>query len=127
MNESDRGDEHEEEEEEEEDKEEEEEDKEEEEEEEEEDKEEEEEEEEEGNNNLKGCWEGIILACWAAGTLVGCLPVMGWAETQHGACLFTEVMNYDYLVFLYFCTIVGPGILMAVFYTHIYTVVLKQV
>ncbi|KAK3856013.1 hypothetical protein Pcinc_037617 [Petrolisthes cinctipes] len=58
--------------------------------------------------------------------MVGCLPVMGWAETQHGACLFTEVMNYDYLVFLYFCTIVGPGILMAVFYTHIYTVVLKQ-
>ncbi|XP_045606763.1 uncharacterized protein [Procambarus clarkii] len=69
----------------------------------------------------------IILACWASGTLVGLLPTMGWHEhDDHGLCLFRKVMDYDYLVFLYFCTIVGPGILMAVFYTHIYTVVLKQ-
>ncbi|CAH1401975.1 unnamed protein product [Nezara viridula] len=35
-------------------------------------------------------------------------------------------MDYDFLVFLYFCTIVGPALLMAAFYAHIYSVVLKQ-
>ncbi|XP_042236000.1 adenosine receptor A1-like [Homarus americanus] len=69
---------------------------------------------------------GIIFGCWGAGTLVGLLPMMGWHEEYKASCVFTQVMNYDYLVFLYFCTIIGPGLLMAVFYTHIYTVVLKQ-
>ncbi|XP_047474431.1 uncharacterized protein LOC125028886 isoform X2 [Penaeus chinensis] len=68
----------------------------------------------------------IILMCWLAGTFIGLFPLMGWREEYDGVCLFTKVMNYDYLVFLYFFTIVGPGIIMAVFYTHIYTVVLKQ-
>ncbi|XP_042865439.1 adenosine receptor A2b-like [Penaeus japonicus] len=69
----------------------------------------------------------IILMCWLAGTFIGLLPLMGWHGTYEGHCTFTVVMDYDYLVFLYFFTIVGPGIIMAVFYTHIYTVVLKQV
>ncbi|XP_037777489.1 uncharacterized protein LOC119574356 isoform X2 [Penaeus monodon] len=64
--------------------------------------------------------------CWLAGTFIGLFPLMGWREEYEGVCLFTKVMDYDYLVFLYFFTIVGPGIIMAVFYTHIYTVVLKQ-
>ncbi|XP_069981531.1 uncharacterized protein AdoR isoform X2 [Penaeus vannamei] len=68
----------------------------------------------------------IILMCWLAGTFIGLLPLMGWHVDYNGTCVFTKVMNYNYLVFLYFFTIVGPGILMAVFYTHIYTVVLKQ-
>ncbi|XP_042865819.1 alpha-1A adrenergic receptor-like [Penaeus japonicus] len=68
----------------------------------------------------------IILMCWLAGTFIGLLPLMGWHGTYEGHCTFTVVMDYDYLVFLYFFTIVGPGIIMAVFYTHIYTVVLKQ-
>jgi adenosine receptor A2a len=42
-------------------------------------------------------------------------------------CLFTEVMDYDYLLFLYFATIVAPALLLAAFYAHIYRVVLKQV
>ncbi|XP_071532916.1 uncharacterized protein AdoR isoform X4 [Panulirus ornatus] len=67
----------------------------------------------------------IILACWVVGTLIGLMPSMGWYR-YHDSCIFTKVMNYDYLVFLYFCTIVVPGLLMAFFYTHIYTVVLKQ-
>lgn len=71
----------------------------------------------------------IILVCWVAGTLVGLLPVMGWYNTTNEyeeVCFFVEVMSYNYLVFIYFATIVIPGLLMVVFYTHIYTVVLKQ-
>ncbi|XP_045132496.1 uncharacterized protein LOC123516859 isoform X2 [Portunus trituberculatus] len=71
----------------------------------------------------------IILMCWVAGTLVGLLPVMGWYNTKNEynqVCYFVKVMSYNYLVFIYFGTIVFPGVLMAAFYTHIYTVVLKQ-
>jgi len=42
-------------------------------------------------------------------------------------CLFTEVMDYNYLLFLYFATIVAPALLLAAFYAHIYRVVLSQV
>ncbi|KAG0693162.1 Adenosine receptor A2a [Chionoecetes opilio] len=53
---------------------------------------------------------------------------MGWYNDKHyeEVCYFVEVMSYNYLVFIYFLTIIIPGLLMAVFYTHIYTVVLKQ-
>ncbi|GLH10457.1 Dopamine receptor 2, partial [Gryllus bimaculatus] len=69
---------------------------------------------------------GIIGVCWLAGSLVGFLPLFGWHEPSHGACLFTKVMDYNYLVFLYFATIVVPALLLACFYVHIYRVVLKQ-
>lgn len=36
-------------------------------------------------------------------------------------------MDYNYLVFLYFTTIVGPALLLAAFYSHIYNIILKQV
>lgn len=68
----------------------------------------------------------IILLCWLAGIFLGFLPLMGWRQEYQGDCYFVKVMHYDYLVFIYFSTIVFPGILMAFFYTHIYTVVLKQ-
>ncbi|XP_050721615.1 uncharacterized protein LOC127001284 isoform X2 [Eriocheir sinensis] len=61
--------------------------------------------------------------------MVGLLPVIGWYnywESYENVCFFVKVMSYDYLVFIYFGTIVGPGILMAAFYAHIYSVVLKQ-
>ncbi|XP_063866183.1 uncharacterized protein LOC135103617 isoform X2 [Scylla paramamosain] len=67
--------------------------------------------------------------CWVAGTLVGLLPLMGWYNKEkeyNEVCYFVDVMSYQYLVFIYFGTIVFPGVLMAAFYTHIYTVVLKQ-
>ncbi|XP_043196892.1 adenosine receptor A2b-like [Amphibalanus amphitrite] len=70
---------------------------------------------------------GIIIGCWVLGAVVGLLPVMGWNAGPYPSCLFTRVMDYDYLVFLYFATIVFPGLVMAVFYIRIYIVVVKQV
>ncbi|KAJ9590124.1 hypothetical protein L9F63_016753, partial [Diploptera punctata] len=72
---------------------------------------------------------GIIGVCWASGALVGFLPLMGWHRGGNGEvkCYFTEVMDYSYLVFLYFGTIIIPAAIMAAFYAHIYRVVLKQV
>ncbi|XP_017131842.1 uncharacterized protein LOC108149009 isoform X2 [Drosophila elegans] len=71
----------------------------------------------------------IISMCWVAGTIVGFLPLFGWhADVQHNQeCLFVEVMDYNYLVFLYFATIITPALLMLAFYTHIYRVIIKQV
>ncbi|EDV93213.1 uncharacterized protein LOC6563772 isoform X2 [Drosophila grimshawi] len=71
----------------------------------------------------------IISVCWVAGVIVGFLPLMGWhANVPHDQeCLFVEVMDYDYLVFLYFATIITPALLMLGFYTHIYRVIIKQV
>ncbi|XP_012262984.2 adenosine receptor A2b-like [Athalia rosae] len=71
---------------------------------------------------------GIICVCWIAGTSVGFLPLMGWnaGKKSDEKCLFTEVMDYNYLVFLYFATIVFPALLIAAFYSHIYRVVVKQ-
>ncbi|KAH8382283.1 hypothetical protein KR009_002677 [Drosophila setifemur] len=71
----------------------------------------------------------IISMCWVAGTIVGFLPLFGWhADVGHNQeCLFVEVMDYDYLVFLYFATIITPALLMLAFYTHIYRVIIKQV
>ncbi|XP_063706461.1 D(1A) dopamine receptor-like [Culicoides brevitarsis] len=71
----------------------------------------------------------IISICWIAGSIVGFLPLFGWhAEFKPDqACMFVEVMDYSYLVFLYFGTIVTPAIILAAFYAHIYTVILRQV
>ncbi|XP_077267315.1 adenosine receptor A2b isoform X1 [Temnothorax americanus] len=71
---------------------------------------------------------GIICVCWVAGTLVGFLPLFGWnaGETSDHRCIFTNVMDYDYLVFLYFATIIFPALLIAAFYAHIYRVIVKQ-
>ncbi|XP_043281783.1 adenosine receptor A2b-like [Venturia canescens] len=71
---------------------------------------------------------GIICVCWMAGTLVGFLPLFGWnaGKKSDEKCIFVEVMDYDYLVFLYFATIIFPALLIAAFYAHIYRVVVKQ-
>ncbi|XP_044733556.1 histamine H2 receptor [Chrysoperla carnea] len=70
----------------------------------------------------------IISICWVAGTFVGFLPLLGWnAGWENGNnCLFVKVMDYSYLVFLYFATIITPSLLLALFYAHIYHVILKQ-
>lgn len=67
--------------------------------------------------------------CWVAGTLVGFLPLFGWnaGKKSDHRCIFTNVMDYNYLVFLYFATIIFPGLLIAAFYAHIYRVIVKQV
>ncbi|KPI91639.1 Adenosine receptor A2a [Papilio xuthus] len=71
---------------------------------------------------------GIISACWVFGAGVGLLPLCGWHAAVGAApgCYFVEVMDYNYLVFLYFATIVTPSVLLAAFYAHIYRVVVKQ-
>lgn len=71
----------------------------------------------------------IISVCWVAGSIVGLLPLFGWhadVDPEVG-CYFVEVMDYNYLVFLYFATIVTPSVLLTAFYAHIYRVVVKQV
>ncbi|KAK4875213.1 hypothetical protein RN001_011635 [Aquatica leii] len=54
---------------------------------------------------------------------------MGWHQKVEGdfQCFFLKVMDPNYLVFLYFATIITPAILLAASYAHIYRVVLKQV
>ncbi|CAM1327392.1 ador-1 (predicted) [Pycnogonum litorale] len=71
----------------------------------------------------------IIIGCWTLGVLIGFLPVMGWNEGKpsHPGCYFVAIMNYDFLLFIYFVTIVLPTLLMAWFYGRIYSVVLKQI
>ncbi|KAJ8937213.1 hypothetical protein NQ318_006634 [Aromia moschata] len=70
----------------------------------------------------------IISICWFAGSVVGFLPVMGWHSdtAKDESCFFLNVMDLNYLVFLYFGTIITPALMLAAFYTHIYQVVLKQ-
>ncbi|XP_038216043.1 adenosine receptor A2b [Zerene cesonia] len=70
----------------------------------------------------------IISVCWVAGAGVGFLPLLGWhaAVGPTPSCYFVEVMDYNYLLFLYFATIVTPSVLLAAFYAHIYRVVVKQ-
>ncbi|CAG9114649.1 unnamed protein product [Plutella xylostella] len=70
----------------------------------------------------------IISICWVAGAGVGFLPLLGWhaAAGDHPDCYFVEVMDYDYLLFLYLATIITPSLLLVLFYAHIYRVVVKQ-
>jgi hypothetical protein len=71
---------------------------------------------------------GIISLCWLFGSLIGFLPVFGWHNDGYqGVCLFTAIMDYNYLVFLYFATIITPSLILAVFYGLIYRVILRQV
>ncbi|XP_063620441.1 adenosine receptor A2b [Cydia splendana] len=70
----------------------------------------------------------IISVCWVAGAGVGFLPLLGWhaAVDPDVGCYFVEVMDYNFLLFLYFATIMTPSVLLAAFYAHIYRVVVKQ-
>jgi adenosine receptor A2a len=71
--------------------------------------------------------------CWFFGSLVGFLPVFGWHNAhksnwaENKQCYFTEIMDYNYLVFLYFTTIITPSVILIVFYGLIYRVILKLV
>lgn len=71
----------------------------------------------------------MISLSWIAGSVVGFLPLAGWHRAHDGdqACLFVEVMDYNYLVFLYFVTIITPFVILAGFYAHIYKIILSQV
>ncbi|XP_027196098.2 tyramine receptor Ser-2-like [Dermatophagoides pteronyssinus] len=68
----------------------------------------------------------IIFACWLVGSLIGLLPLFGWHNEYNDRCYFIPTMNYNFLMFLYFATIVFPAIIMAIFYIRIYIVVKQQ-
>ncbi|KAH7638193.1 7 transmembrane receptor -like protein [Dermatophagoides farinae] len=68
----------------------------------------------------------IICACWLIGSLIGLLPLFGWHNEYNDRCYFIPTMNYNFLMFLYFATIVFPAIIMAIFYIRIYIVVKQQ-
>ncbi|GJQ83349.1 AdoR [Trypoxylus dichotomus] len=55
---------------------------------------------------------------------------MGWHNADspeaNRECYFLKVVDMNYLVFLYFGTIITPALVLAAFYAHIYRVVLKQ-
>ncbi|CAG2163129.1 unnamed protein product [Oppiella nova] len=73
----------------------------------------------------------IIISCWIVGAVIGFLPIL-WNngldmyKSLDNKCLFIPVMDYNFLVFLYFSTIVLPALMMAFFYGRIYLVVMKQ-
>lgn len=69
----------------------------------------------------------IISLCWIFGIVIGFLPLFGWHKEVTEGCLFVEIMDYNYLVFLYFTTIITPALILAIFYGLIYKVILKQV
>lgn len=71
----------------------------------------------------------IIVFGWILGAIIGFLPVMGWNKgpPEIPGCYFVKIMDYGFLVFIFFGTIVLPSLLMAWFYCRIYAVVLKQV
>lgn len=70
----------------------------------------------------------IICVCWILGSAIGFLPLFGWnnGHLASDQCFFIPIMNYDFLMFLYFVTIVLPAAIMAFFYIRIYIVVVQQ-
>ena len=71
----------------------------------------------------------VIGICWTLAAIIGLLPVAGWnrgVPSDH-RCFFMEVMDFRYLAFVYFATIVGPVVFMAIVYVIIYRVVRRQV
>ena len=68
----------------------------------------------------------IIVSCWIIGALIGFAPLYGWRGFETNKCFFIPHMDYNFLVFLYFFTIILPALMMAFFYARIYLVVMKQ-
>ena len=64
----------------------------------------------------------VIAACWTTATVIGLLPAAGWhaGEPRQPRCFFMEVMDFRYLAFVYFATIVAPTLFMAVVYVVIF-------
>jgi len=71
----------------------------------------------------------IIACCWTTATVIGLLPSAGWnaGKPLEPRCFFMEVMDFRYLAFVYFATIVAPSLFMAVVYVIIFKVVRRQV
>jgi len=72
----------------------------------------------------------IVIACsWTTATVIGLLPAAGWnaGEPVESRCFFMEVMDFRYLAFIYFVTIVAPTLFMAIVYVVIFNVIRRQV
>ncbi len=71
----------------------------------------------------------IIVLSWLLAAVIGLLPTMGWnkGRPKEARCLFMEVMDHSYLVFIFFATILAPSAFMAIVYGAIYRAVKRQV
>lgn len=71
----------------------------------------------------------VILISWLLAAIIGLLPLMGWNRgvPPEPRCIFLEVMEPSYLLFIHFATIVTPTLIMAALYFSIYMIVRKQV
>ncbi|XP_067140397.1 adenosine receptor A2a-like [Centruroides vittatus] len=71
----------------------------------------------------------IIIVCWLLGSIIGFLPLFGWnnGPKEDGRCVFIPTIDYNFLVLIYFGTIIYPGSLMAYFYFKIYSVIISQI
>jgi len=71
----------------------------------------------------------VIACCWTTATVIGLLPAAGWnaGEPVQPRCFFMELMDFRYLAFVYFATIVAPSLFMAVVYIIIYKIIRRQV
>ncbi|XP_075220032.1 adenosine receptor A1-like isoform X2 [Lycorma delicatula] len=75
-----------------------------------------------------------IYGCWVAGTIVGVLPLVSWNspklkenEWEWEICMFVQVVNHNFIKFIYVTTIIVPSIFIATAFIHIYFVSLKQI
>jgi adenosine receptor A2a len=71
----------------------------------------------------------VIACCWILAAIIGLLPVAGWYRCvpPEPRCFFREVMDFRYLAFVYFATIICPVLFMAMVYIVIYRAVRLQV
>lgn len=70
----------------------------------------------------------LIGAAWMLGGVVGSLPLMGWnmGPSAQPRCVFIEIMDFSYLVFLFYFTIITPTAFMIFFYVSIYRTVRRH-
>ena len=71
----------------------------------------------------------IICGCWILASIIGLLPAAGWhrCRPSQPRCFFMEVMDFRYLTFVYFATIVCPVLFIAFVYALIFRAVRTQV
>ena len=71
----------------------------------------------------------MIGMAWVLGCGIGLLPLMGWnnKKTDIGDCVFIEVVDLRYLVFLHFVIVLAPLLLLFAMYLKIFSEIKKRV
>lgn len=71
----------------------------------------------------------VICTSWILSTLIGLFPVFGWNKGRPKVprCFFLEVMNLEYLLFIYVVTILIPSFFIIAVYLMIYKTVRRHV